>query len=157
VPDILIASDAEWLHREITSVLSSPDTRVRSVSSGPAVLPAARQKLPDLAILDLQIRNMGAMAVALELRLEEGAGRLGHVPVLMLLDRRPDVYLARKSSADGWLMKPIDPLRLRRAVAALTALTGGGTYFDPSYQPNPVAVSPEPQTVPSGTVVDSGK
>src|SRR4051794_36751904 len=88
VADILIASDAEWLHREITSVVSSPDTRVRSVSSGPAVLPAARQKLPDLAILDLQIGNMGGMAVALELRLEEGAGRLGHVPVLMLLDRR---------------------------------------------------------------------
>ena len=147
MPDILIASDAEWIHREITAVLSGPDTTIRSVYSGAAVLPAAREKLPDLAVLDLQISNMGAMAIALELRLEDGAGRLGHVPVLVLLDRRPDVYLARRSDAEGWLMKPLDPIRLRRAARALL---DGGTSFDPSY-------APEPVTVPSGTVEDSGK
>ena len=147
MPDILIASDAEWVHREITAVLSSPDTTVRSVYSGPAVLPAAQEKLPDLAVLDLQISNMGAMAIALELRLEEGADRLDHVPILVLLDRRPDVYLARRSDAEGWLMKPLDPIRLRRATRALL---DGGTYYDPTY-------APEPVTVPSGTVADSGK
>ena len=47
------------------------------------------------------------------------------MPVLMLLDRRPDVFLARRSGAEGWLVKPLDPLRLRRAV---TALLDGGTY-----------------------------
>ena len=33
----------------------------------------------------------------------------------MLLDRRPDVFLARRSGAEGWMVKPLDPLRLRRA------------------------------------------
>jgi DNA-binding response OmpR family regulator len=83
-------------------------------------------------VLDLQIGNMGGMAACLEVRLEEGAGRLGHVPVLMLLDRRADVFLARRSEADGWLVKPLDPIRLRRAV---TALLGGGSYHDESYRP----------------------
>ena len=55
----------------------------------------------------------------------------------MLLDRRPDVFLARRSGAEGWLVKPLDPLRLRRAAAALL---DGGTYVDDSYQPVPVLV-----------------
>ena len=77
--------------------------------------------------------NMGGMAVCLELRLEESYGNLPHVPVLMLLDRRADVFLARRSGAEGWLVKPLDPLRLRRAT---TALLAGGTYHDESYQPS---------------------
>jgi len=149
VPDVLIASDAEWIHRDVRSTLAGPGTTLRSVYSGPAVLPACLSALPDLAVLDLQIGNMGAMAISLELRLEEGAERLGHVPILILLDRRPDVYMARRSDADGWLMKPLDPLRLRRAARSLLS---GGTYFDESYLPSPIAVP-----VPSGTVEGSGK
>jgi DNA-binding response OmpR family regulator len=55
----------------------------------------------------------------------------------MLLDRRPDVFLARRSGAEGWLVKPIDPLRLRRAV---TTLLDDGTFADDSYTPVPVLV-----------------
>jgi len=88
---------------------------------------------------------MGGMAVCLELRLEASYGNLPHVPVLMLLDRRPDVFLAKRSGAEGWLVKPLDPLRLRRATAALL---DGGTYHDDSYQPVPVLVGEGP---PDGT------
>jgi DNA-binding response OmpR family regulator len=45
----------------------------------------------------------------------------------MLLDRVADVHLARRSGADGWLVKPLDPLRLERAVRAVTV---GGTYHE---------------------------
>ena len=44
---------------------------------------------PDLVVLDLQIGNMGGIAVAIDLRLEEAAGRLPEVPILLLLDREP--------------------------------------------------------------------
>jgi DNA-binding NarL/FixJ family response regulator len=43
------------------------------------------------------------------------------------LDRRPDVFLARRCGANGWLLKPLDTIRLRNAVKALLA---GGTYHD---------------------------
>ena len=79
------------------------------------------------AIFDLQIGSMGGMAVTMALRLDESSGRLPHVPVLMLLDRVADVHLARRSGADGWLVKPLDPLRLRRAVRAVL---DGGTYHE---------------------------
>jgi DNA-binding response OmpR family regulator len=87
--------------------------------------------------------NMGGMAVTLELRLQESYDAIEHIPVLMLLDRRPDVFLARRSGAEGWLVKPLDPLRLRRAVAAL--LLDDGTFHDDSFTPVPVLVGAEAQ------------
>ncbi len=133
MPDVLVAADEETVRDDVGSVLSGRgDVTVREVTSGPAVLAAAQKALPDLVILDFQIGNMGGMAVCLDLRLEEGAGRLDHVPVLMLLDRRADVFLARRANADGWLIKPLDPIRLRRAVGELL---DGRPYHDDSYRP----------------------
>ena len=136
MPDVLIASDAPWVHDEVEAVLGGPDATVRRVDAGTDVLPAARERFPDLVVLDLQIGNMGGMATCLELRLEEGAGRLPRVPVLMLLDRRADVFLARRADADGWLVKPLDAIRLRKAVNELLA---GRTYHDQSYRPMEVS------------------
>ena len=79
----------------------------------------------DVGIFDLQIGSMGGMAVTMSLRLDESAGAVPRVPVVMLLDRFADVHLSRRSGADGWLVKPLDPLRIRRAVRAVTS---GGTY-----------------------------
>jgi DNA-binding NarL/FixJ family response regulator len=136
VPDVLIAADAPWVREEVRSVLSGlPDVTIREVDSGTAVIASVEEDEPDLVVLDLQIGNMGAIAVTLELRLEESGGRLEHVPVLVLVDRRPDVFLVRRSDAEGWLVKPLDPIRLRKAV---TALLAGETWFDDSYQPQPV-------------------
>jgi DNA-binding response OmpR family regulator len=38
------------------------------------------------------------------------------VPILILLDREADVHLAKRSGADGWLIKPLNPIRLTKAV-----------------------------------------
>ena len=138
MPDVLIASDAQWVRDDVRSVLDTRDTTVREVTRGHQVLPAVRENMPDLVVLDLQIGKMGGMAACMDLRLEEGADRLDHVPVLMLLDRRADVFLARRSGAEGFLVKPLDPMRLTRAVRAVLA---GGTYEDPSYAPETVPVS----------------
>ena len=138
MPDVLIASDAQWVRDDVRSVLDTRDTTVREVTRGHQVLPAVRENMPDLVVLDLQIGKMGGMAACMDLRLEEGADRLDHVPVLMLLDRRADVFLARRSGAEGFLVKPLDPMRLTRAVRAILA---GGTYEDPSYAPETVPVS----------------
>jgi DNA-binding response OmpR family regulator len=93
-------------------------------------------------IVDMQMGNMGGMAVCLELRLQESYDAIDHIPVLMLLDRRPDVFLARRSGAEGWLVKPLDPLRLRRSVAALL---NDGTFADESFRPVPVLVAAGPE------------
>ena len=141
--EILIASDARWVVDEVTAALSSVEDTVREVNRGADVLPTVAEHTPDMAVIDLQIGNMGGMATCLELRLEEGAGRLPHVPVLMLLDRRADVFLARRSQADGWLVKPLDALHLRKAI---TAIAGGGRYEDDSHRPVTVVAGPAQTT-----------
>jgi DNA-binding response OmpR family regulator len=132
VRSILVASDAPSVRAEVAAIAGRPDIEIRQARSGPEVLVAVVEDLPDLVVVDLQMGNMGGMAVCLELRLEESYDNLAHVPVLMLLDRRPDVFIARRSGAEGWVVKPLDPIRLRRAV---TSLLDGGTYYDESYQP----------------------
>ena len=125
--DVLLASDADWVIEDVRAALSDPETTVRVVRAGADVRSAVGASTPDLVLLDLQIGNMGGMAACLDLRLEAGAGRLPDVPVLMLLDRAADIFLARHSNAEGWLVKPLDPFRLKLAT---TKLLAGGTMYD---------------------------
>jgi DNA-binding response OmpR family regulator len=140
VPDILIATDSAAVYDDISSVVAGPDTTIRWLRRGEDVREAMNHAPADVAIVDSQIGTMGGIAVALDLRLEADAGRLDPRPVLLVLDRRPDVFMARRSGAEGWILKPLDPIRLRKAV---TALLGGGSWHDTSFLPNPVAVPAE--------------
>lgn len=124
---ILIATDADEVLDEVDAALADEATRVVRVRAGRDVLGAVREVAPDLVVLDLQIGNMGGVATALGLRNEESAGRLDPTTILMLLDRTADVFISQQARADGWLVKPLDSLRLRRAAEALLA---GGTYTD---------------------------
>ena len=124
---ILLATDADWIVDEVTAALGDDDVHFTVCREGRAVARQVGERMPDLAILDLQVGSMGGMAVTMALRLDESAGMLDHVPVLMLLDRRADLHLARRSGAEGWLVKPLDALRLRRAVDAIAA---GGVYTE---------------------------
>ena len=135
---MLIASDLSALRQEIRVMLESADITIIEASTGPEALAHAKSGSIDLAILDLQIGSMGAMAVCLDLRHEESYGAAAHVPVLMLLDRRPDVFLARRSGAEGFVVKPLDPLRVRRAVRALLR---GEEFEDDAWRPATVRVA----------------
>ncbi len=136
MPHVLIAADADWLVDDIRSALEGPDVTFTVCRTGQQVTPAATRQPPDLAVLDLQIGNMGGMATCMSLRLDESGGRLPHIKVLMLLDRAADLHLARRADADGWLIKPLDPLRLERAAAMLL---GGGHVYEGLPDPLPVA------------------
>jgi DNA-binding response OmpR family regulator len=122
---VLLATDADWIHEEVDAALAGDDIEVLRVREGVDVLPAVHELSPDLVVLDLQIGNMGGMAACMNLRLDESVDRLPHIPVLMLLDRDVDAFLANRAEADGWVVKPIDPFRLR---SAATAILGGGTH-----------------------------
>jgi DNA-binding response OmpR family regulator len=125
VTEVLIATDADAVFDEVDAALADESTRVVRVRSGFAVADVVAESAPDLVVLDLQIGNMGGMATCMEIRLEAGAGRLCDPGVLMLLDRAADVFLAQRCDADGWLIKPLDAFRLRRAADAIIR---GGTY-----------------------------
>jgi len=129
VPDVLLATDADWIHDEVDAALADDETKVLRVRTGREVTPAVMAASPGLVVLDLQIGNMGGIATALNLQQEfEGTDR-PQPPILLLLDRPADVPLVRRSGVDGWLVKPLDAFRLRRAARALLA---GDTHDEPS-------------------------
>ena len=107
MPTILLATDADWILDEVDAALSDGDTTVFRVRAGIDVLQAIDQVAPDLVILDEQIGNMGGIAVAIDLRLEESAGRLDRANILLLLDREADEFIARRADVDLMLVKPV--------------------------------------------------
>lgn len=124
---ILIATDAQWVLDEVTAALDSPSTSFTVITNGRDVASAVRRQTPDIAILDMQVGTMGGMAITMDLRLDQSSGALPKVPVLMLLDRAADIHMARRSGADGWTIKPLDALRLRKAVREIAS---GGCYAE---------------------------
>ena len=118
---VLLATDANHLFNDVDAALASADTDVLRVKAGADVLPVCQEKSPDLVILDLQIGNMGGIATCLAVKQEQTSYRLPVFPVALLLDRSADVFLAEQATADGWIIKPIDSLRLRRLANRLLA------------------------------------
>src|SRR5213076_706237 len=118
---ILVAAEAKWVRDQVRSAFVGPGQEVVEVARGQDVRATFARIDPDLVVLDLQIGNMGGIAVAIDLHLEESGGRLPHVPILLLLDREADRFLARRSAADAMLVKPIDAGTLRRTVKTLLA------------------------------------
>ena len=111
---ILVASDGPWVRDLVRSAFVAPGQDVVEATRGQDVRDLVLAQTPDLVILDLQIANMGGIAVAIDLHLEASGGRLPEVPILLLLDREADRFLAKRAAADGELVKPVDAATLRR-------------------------------------------
>jgi DNA-binding response OmpR family regulator len=127
MPTELLATDADWVFDDVDAALGGYDTTVYRVRAGVDVIPAIHEVEPDLIVLDMQIGNMGGMATCMEIRHDETAERIPITAVLMLLDRAADTFLARRSEADGWLIKPLDAFRLRKAARILM---DGYSFFE---------------------------
>lgn len=112
---ILVAADAQWVRDQVRAAFVGRDQQVVEVTRGQEVRDAVARDEPDLVVLDLNIGNMGGIAAALDLRLEESAGRLPHVAILLLLDREADRFLGKRADVDAMLVKPVDAGILRRA------------------------------------------
>ena len=131
---IVVAADGQWVRDQVRAALSTSDTTLVEFSRGQDVRGAVDEHQPDLVILDLQIANMGGIAVALDLHLESDAGRLPEVPILLLLDREHDRFVAKRADADAVLVKPVDPGTLRRTVKGLLAAAAERAAADASAQ-----------------------
>jgi len=121
VDTILVAAEAAWIRNQVQTAFVEPGQRVVEVSRGQDVRKAVAEYEPAVVVLDMQIGNMGGLAVAIDLRLEGSAGRIPDTSILLLLDREADRFLAKRVDADAELVKPVDPGTLRRTVDALLA------------------------------------
>jgi len=138
---ILVATDADHVLDDVTAALGGPDVSFTVCRNGRDVAGVVGQRTPDLCVLDLQIGSMGGMAVTMSLRLDESAGRLPNVKILMLLDRQADVHLAKRSAADGYLVKPLNPLSLKLAARKILSRPALPETAPPVAEESPEEVS----------------
>ena len=146
---LLGAAEASWIRDQVQVAFVAPGQRVVEVPRGQDVRVAVSEYEPDVVILDMQIGNMGGVAVALDMRLEQGEGRMPDAPILLLLDREADRFLGKRADVDAMLVKPIDAGRLRRAVkdllhpVAAVAATAPAAATESDDHPDPVDLAPE--------------
>jgi DNA-binding response OmpR family regulator len=100
------------LGRKIAADL--PPIRVLEVATQPALVSAMDAGGVDLAILDGEAAP-GGMGLCRQLKDEI----LRCPPVMLLIGRPDDAWLATWSRADGAVSHPVDPIRLPAAVAKL--------------------------------------
>jgi DNA-binding NarL/FixJ family response regulator len=138
VATVLLVSDLAPLRTELRTMLEAPGIEIEELASGPDAIARVRHGGIDLVLTDLQIGAMGGVALALEMRNDESIGLADPVSIILLLDRRADVFLATRVNVEGFLVKPLDALRVRRAVRAVLA---GEGFEDDALRPATVTVS----------------
>ena len=78
----------------------------------------ALREQPGAVVADEIASRAGAFALARELR---GAVNPYRGPILILLERRQDAWLANWSGADAWFVKPVDPFELADRLVELVS------------------------------------
>jgi DNA-binding response OmpR family regulator len=71
---------------------------------------------PDAVVADEIASRAGAFSLAKDLR---GAADPYLGPIVILLERKHDAWLARWSGADAWFVRPVDPFELADALVEL--------------------------------------
>lgn len=117
--DILLVADVSWVVNDVRAALSDGSHTISVVDDPRAVAAAIAAKRPDALLVDLQVGSMGGMAVTRAVRDAAATGTGDRPPILLLLDRDADAFLAGRSGAEGWIRKPFSSDELRGAISDL--------------------------------------
>ncbi len=112
---LLLVADASWVRNLVHAAVPS-DIEVLELDDPHAAVDRFRESMPDVVVVDLQIGTMGGMAVTRSLKSTAAVEGWKEVPIVMLLDRSADAFLAKRAGADRWLTKPVVPADLRAAL-----------------------------------------
>jgi CheY-like chemotaxis protein len=121
MPHVLVVADGAWVRNDVRAALGDDAYRLTEVDDPRAAVDTWADDRPDVVLTDLQIGSMGGMAVTRALRdAASGAGE-APPPMVLLLDRGADSFLAGRSGADAWLRKPFTSHELRTTIAEVMA------------------------------------
>src|SRR3954451_6333279 len=104
---ILVADDDPVLRTLIAAVLEAQGFEVLTVSSGDALVRAARETLPDLLLVDVMMPVMGGLEAVRQLRNDT---RTGHLPMLLITAQATpqQAVMGFESGADDYITKPFN-------------------------------------------------
>jgi DNA-binding response OmpR family regulator len=118
---VLVYSDDTAIRRAVELAITPrpakdlPTVVIREVATEPVVHREIEKGDIDLAILDGEAWPAGGMGICRQLKAEQD----DPPPVLVLIGRRDDAWLASWSLADATVLHPIDPAVLADAAAGL--------------------------------------
>jgi DNA-binding response OmpR family regulator len=113
---LLVVDDDVAICRQMASNLALAGFQVHTANDGAAAIAQASETPPDVAIVDLEMPNIGGLAVITEIKRLHG--NTVHVMVLTGYDdeqRRADAF---EAGADDYIVKPVAMTELRRRVTA---------------------------------------
>ncbi len=113
---ILVVADEPWILTDVRAALGEARYTLTEISDPRSVADAVVENRPDAVIVDLQIGSMGGMAVTRAVRDAFTGSELAAPPVILLLDRDADAFLAGRSGAVAWVRKPFSSGDLRKAI-----------------------------------------
>ena len=113
-PVILIAEDDADIRRLLRLYLEGEGFRVLEADNGASALALARERTPDMAILDVMMPEMNGFELTRALR------RYSDVPILILSARSQDndKILGLNLGADDYIAKPFNPVEIVARVKA---------------------------------------
>lgn len=118
LPLVLVADDDPLIRELIQFRLERSGYAVVMAADGDEALALARDRLPDLAVLDVMMPGLNGYEVTRRLRAEEATRR---IPIILLTARvqEADVAQGFEAGADDYLTKPFSPQELRARVQAI--------------------------------------
>ena len=119
MPEILVVADEPWVVNDVRAALADRRYVLRHIDDPYRVADEVAADPPDVVLTDMQVSSMGGMAVARAVRNALPDGQAP--PVVVLLDRDADAFLAGRSGADAWVRKPFGASALRRAIDSVAA------------------------------------
>jgi DNA-binding response OmpR family regulator len=117
-PLILAADDDEDILELVTFRLERSGYTVVQARDGEEAFQLAREKQPDLAVLDVMMPKMDGFELTRRLRADETTSR---IPIILLTARAQDADLQQgfDAGADDYIRKPFSPQELRARVQAI--------------------------------------
>lgn len=118
LPLVLVADDDPLIRELIQFRLERSGYEVVIAEDGDQALKIARERSPDLAVLDVMMPGLNGYEVTRSLRADEETKR---IPVILLTARvqEADVAQGFDAGADDYLTKPFSPQELRARVQAI--------------------------------------
>jgi two-component system alkaline phosphatase synthesis response regulator PhoP len=140
---VLVVDDEPQIAQIARDYLQHAGFSVVTTGDGVDALTIARERRPDLVVLDLGLRRLDGLEVARRLRREGG------VPIIMLTARvtESDRLIGLELGADDYITKPFSPRELVARVRAVLRRVESASGVEATLQRADLTIDPSRMTV----------